>query len=251
MPRYMQLRETLAAEIDAGDHPVGARFPTDLELCRRFGVSRHTVREALRTLQDQGRLVRQRGSGTVVAEVNRRPLYSHTLQSLTELGAYAAETHFEKLSEGVVVLRPILADLLGAEVGSKWLRLAGLRRVAEEPRPIGWTEIFIAEPFIGARARLVAGPEPHYDQVCREFGLVMTQIEQQVSAVAVPSDIAASLEADAASPALVVRRRYVEKGGSTFEISLSIYPADRYAYTTRLTLDGSAALVPQSPGSSR
>ena len=243
MPRYMELRETLAAEIEAGDHPVGARFPTDLELCRRFGVSRHTVREALRTLQDQGRLVRQRGAGTVVAAAGAPRPYSHRLQSLAELGAYAADAHFEKISEGVVVLRPVLADLLGAEAGSKWLRLAGLRRVAEGAQPLAWTEIFIAEAFIGARARLSAGPEPYYDQICRTFGRVLSRVEQQVSAVAVAAEVAAALDADPASPALLVRRRYVETGGSTFEISLSIHPADRYAYTTRLTLGGPAAVA--------
>ena len=61
MTRYMELRQTLAAEIAAGAFAVGAKFPTEYELCDRFSVSRHTVREALRALEDQGLLARQAG----------------------------------------------------------------------------------------------------------------------------------------------------------------------------------------------
>jgi GntR family transcriptional regulator len=54
VPLYRDLRATLMAEIVAGKFPVGTRFPTDYELCERFQVSRSTVREALRSLQDEG-----------------------------------------------------------------------------------------------------------------------------------------------------------------------------------------------------
>lgn len=234
MARYMELRQTLAAEIAAGVPPVGARFPTDLELCERFGVSRHTVREALRDLQDQGLLVRQRGSGTVVADPAARGVYSQTVASLAELDAYAADAHFAKASEGVVVARPALADLLACAPDTKWLRLAGLRRLEGASAPLAWTELFFAEPYISARGQLVMGPEPFYEQLRRLFGVTVTEVEQTISAVSIPPDIAASLETPAGGPALLVRRRYFA-GADLVEISLSIHPAERYAYTQRLS----------------
>ena len=240
MARYKQLRQTLAAEIAAGQPPVGARFPTDLELCERFGVSRHTVREALRDLQDQGLLVRLRGSGTVVADPARRAVYSQTVESLEELDAYAAQAHFEKLTEGVVVARPALADLLGCPADSRWLRLAGLRRLPGQDAPLAWTELFIAEPYISARADLNDGPEPFYEQLRRLFGVTVTDVAQRISAVVIPADIAANLQTGAGGPALLVRRQYFA-GDALVEVSLSIHPADRYAYTQHLSRDRSEA----------
>jgi DNA-binding GntR family transcriptional regulator len=235
MARYKDLRKTLAEEIATGQPPIGARFPTDLELCERFGVSRHTVREALRDLQTQGLLVRQRGSGTVVAAGPAKPIYSQTFQSLGELDAYAAGARFEKMSEGVVVLRPSLAELLDCPINSKWLRIAGVRRLPGSTDALGWTEIYIAEPYIQARARFTAGPDPYYEQIRRQFGLVVREVELRLSAAAIPVKPAAILGVQAGDPAVFVRRRYFALGDTPFEVSLSLHPADRYAYTARLT----------------
>src|ERR1700744_1485147 len=99
LTRYMELRQTLAAEIAAGAFAVGAKFPTEYELCGRFNVSRHTVREALRALEDTGLLARQAGLGTTVLAHTPAAHYTSTLDSLGGLHDYATETAFEKQNE--------------------------------------------------------------------------------------------------------------------------------------------------------
>ena len=46
--RYGRVAHALIAEISGGRYPVGGRMPTEAELEARFGVSRHTVRAAIR-----------------------------------------------------------------------------------------------------------------------------------------------------------------------------------------------------------
>ena len=46
----------------------GSRLPGELVLCRQMGISRNTLREAIRILSSQGVLAVRRGSGTFVAE---------------------------------------------------------------------------------------------------------------------------------------------------------------------------------------
>ena len=65
-PRYMTLAETLRAGIAAGNPAVGELLPTEHALTEQYGVSRHTVREALRMLAEAGLIARRRGAGTVV-----------------------------------------------------------------------------------------------------------------------------------------------------------------------------------------
>lgn len=64
MPLWAQLEALLKARLDAGEFE--DRFPTDAELVDQYGVSRHTVREAIRHLNKLGILRRERGRGTVV-----------------------------------------------------------------------------------------------------------------------------------------------------------------------------------------
>lgn len=53
-PVYLQVAEQLREAILDGDLPAGEPLPTERELSAQFGVSRPTVREALRVLQAEG-----------------------------------------------------------------------------------------------------------------------------------------------------------------------------------------------------
>ena len=45
-PRYLQLAGLMRGEIDGGVLQVNDRLPGEREICKRFGVSRTTVRHA-------------------------------------------------------------------------------------------------------------------------------------------------------------------------------------------------------------
>lgn len=64
MPLWAQLETDLRERLGRGEFD--DRFPTDNELVGEYGVSRHTVREAIRHLNESGILLRERGRGTVV-----------------------------------------------------------------------------------------------------------------------------------------------------------------------------------------
>ncbi len=61
-----QAADALRTRIVAGDWPVGGRIPPEAELVRRLGVSRNTVREAVRCLAHAGMLEVRQGDGTYV-----------------------------------------------------------------------------------------------------------------------------------------------------------------------------------------
>ena len=234
MVRYIRLRETLAKEIADGRYPVGQRFPTDLELCERFGVSRHTVREALRDLQQSGVLDRQRGAGTIVAALPLPP-YVQTVATLSELDNYAAETRFEMLEEGVIVAREQMAKQLLCKVGSRWLRFAGLRYREGDSNPLCWTEVLLGKELIPHRQALISDTGPFFDRVRRIKGFQAETVEQRISAIVVNAKFANLLNCSEGAPALFVHRRYMNAKGQPFEISLSYHPSDRYVASTQLT----------------
>ncbi|RKN43940.1 FadR family transcriptional regulator [Streptomyces hoynatensis] len=58
--------EVLVDRIAGGDFPPGSSLPTEPELCERFGVSRTTIREAVKSLEAKGLARARQGSGTTV-----------------------------------------------------------------------------------------------------------------------------------------------------------------------------------------
>ena len=80
-PAYRKVASALLERITARTLSPGERLPPEVELARQFGVHRGTVREALRELETNGVLKRERGSklmmvtrparGVVAAGVSR------------------------------------------------------------------------------------------------------------------------------------------------------------------------------------
>jgi DNA-binding GntR family transcriptional regulator len=148
-PRYAQVSDTLQQRIRAGEYAVGALLPTELDLCQEFGISRHTVREALRRLSEAGLVQRRQGSGSQVISSSPKGGYVHAMRSLNELFQYATDTHLrvDRISEGVPSAP--LGAVLGNQAGQTWITLEGLRLDAAGRQPICWSTVLINQAFAG------------------------------------------------------------------------------------------------------
>ncbi|MEI7909255.1 MAG: GntR family transcriptional regulator [Verrucomicrobiota bacterium] len=62
--KHTKLAAELRKEIADGRYGAEGRLPSEAKLVRRFGVSRPTVAQALRTLREEGLITRRAGSGT-------------------------------------------------------------------------------------------------------------------------------------------------------------------------------------------
>jgi GntR family transcriptional regulator len=67
VPKYLRLRNSLATAISEGRWKAGAKIPTEDRLTEVTGLSLGTVQKALKTLADDGLVVRRQGMGTFVA----------------------------------------------------------------------------------------------------------------------------------------------------------------------------------------
>ena len=72
-PLHQQLLEHYQGLIEAGVLLVGSRLPTEMALMERHGVSRGTVRQALRGLSDAGLVRRETKNWTVVIDAPEKP----------------------------------------------------------------------------------------------------------------------------------------------------------------------------------
>jgi GntR family transcriptional regulator len=71
LPKYAQLREALRAAIEDGYYSPGSQLPPETELVRVTPFSLGTVQKALKTLVEEGVVIRRQGHGSFVAENTR------------------------------------------------------------------------------------------------------------------------------------------------------------------------------------
>ena len=81
---YEQIAERLRALIAAGEMGPGDRLPPERKLAETFKVSRNSVREAIKALEEQGVVVSRTGAGTFVAESERERLVEAMAGALGE-----------------------------------------------------------------------------------------------------------------------------------------------------------------------
>jgi GntR family transcriptional regulator len=244
-PRYRQVAQTLISEIESGRYPVGELLPTEYELCEQFGVSRFTVREAIKQLAQLGLVDRQPGVGTRVRFARPSREYRQVMQRLADLHQYTAETELEVFHAKTIELDKELCQLVRGTPGQTWLRAEGVRRAGGRKAPICFTEIYIHPAFrsvqglVGRRLRT-----PVYTLIEQQFGEQVAQVEQQIRAIALGATMARILKAPPRSPALWICRHYVNRRGEAIEVAISTHPAERFTYSENFIRDWNGAAKP-------
>jgi DNA-binding GntR family transcriptional regulator len=243
-PRYQQLSALLAREIGEGRHPVGSLLPPEPELCRRFNVSRHTLREAVRKLCDQGLVTRHQGIGTRVRAAAAAPQrYVAALGSLQELMQYTRQTRISLLSHREVIADDALARQLRCQPGEHWIEAETCRRptdAAPDDPPIVHMRIYMRPEARGLLAELDGGESWVFGLLEKHGGERIVEAQQVVGALAIPAASARVLGVKPRSPGLQVRRYYQGRNERLLSVSINVYPADRFELSTRWRLEAEA-----------
>src|SRR5262252_8595884 len=111
-PKYQALSTAIVGAISSGDWIPGARLPTEAELAQVLPYSLGTIQKAYGELVKNGLIVRARGRGSFVAQLQRR---------------MAEPWHCRFVGDDGTIL-PIYPRLLGHEVAGKdprWAELFG------------------------------------------------------------------------------------------------------------------------------
>ena len=237
-PRYLQVARELKRSIANGAYPVGARLPTELELCEQFDISRFTARAAVRVLSSAGLVVRRQRVGTVVVATPDDARFSHDAASLRDLMQYAQDTELRLVYIGKATLTRAQARELGAKAGEEWIYAIGMRHGTKSngngDRPFCLTRLYLNPVLKGIETRLRERKGAVYALIEREYKIPIERVEQDFQAVLLDTDDAANLGTQAGAPALRIVRRYYSDDGRLLELADNVHPSDRFTYHMQL-----------------
>lgn len=239
-PRYLILAQALVDAITAGRYPLNSLLPTEHELCKQFNVSRHTVREAIRRLNELGMISKQQGVGTRVKAVQPASRYVQASEGISDLHQYVRDVRMELGSPRQVSADTELAELLECKPGQAWVMASGLRHREGDNTPLARTLVYVPCAYGAALEAFGDGRTPIYELLQRRFGLQVAEVRQTISAVNLDADAALALQVADGSPGLHIVRKYYGSNDELLEVAVNVHPGERFSYsiTQRLIWQG-------------
>ncbi|PWD50754.1 GntR family transcriptional regulator [Serinibacter arcticus] len=222
VPKHAQLRSILLSQVGHAWQPHAA-IPSERELMVTYGVSRATVREAIRALVEEQKLYKVQGKGTFVA--------GHRVQTTLHLASFTEDMRRRGLVPSTLVRSVELVEApvearasLGLEEGEKAWRIERLRLAGGVPMAfeLAWYSARVA-PDLGSRD--LAGSL--YGLLADVYGVRIDHAEQTAWAEAVDAERAELLGVEPGAPVLVFRRTS-GAANQVVEHVVSWYRGDRY-----------------------
>lgn len=234
VPLYHQIELHLRAAIESGRYRSGERLPPEAELQHVYGVSRITVRAALRRLEEEGIVTTRRGRGTFVEQqaVEDRKIERNPVHLL----AFEDEVLKQGLTLEVVVLSveqcpapERIGHLLDLAVGTEVMRV---RRVGWAGNVPLWTESRYFPLGIGEHLR--AGDLERTSMTAflqAIVGLPVTSSRLRITAGPATPNQARHLEIAPGDAVLINEFAFFDVEGRPVEAARAVFRADRYAFT--------------------
>jgi GntR family transcriptional regulator len=205
-PFYLQLGRWLEGQIASGRYKAGDQLPTESELCRQFTLSRSTVRECLRNLQDRGKIKLVQRRGAFVSERQQPNWMLQFAEGFSETEADFHKRHVDTQVLGVehATLPFEACEALGLPEGSTGVTIERLRRLDGALALYGLNYLIPGlAPVIGDGSVLTGSAS--LNRVLRAAGWHVDGARRSLSAVAATKKIAGHLGIRTGDPLLLIR----------------------------------------------
>ena len=228
-PLYLQLQNGLRRVVNAGLLQTDDAIPGERELASGLGISRVTVRKAVRGLVAEGLLEQRQGSGTFVATRLEQPLSRLTSFS-EDISGRGLQPSITWLDRSVGRATPEEALALHLSPGSEVSRLYRIRSADDKPMALEQATLprhYLPDPS-QVKASLYHLLDQQQHRPVRALQRLRAELlgPEQAQLLAVPTG----------SAALYIERRAFLANGTPVEFTRSHYRGDAYDFVVELTV---------------
>jgi GntR family transcriptional regulator len=258
-PRYLQLAEELRAQIVNGDLPLGTAMPSETELAESSGLSRTSVRNAIRQLREWGLVRAEQGRGTYVRAPRQRVRRRNTERYQWEKDRVLLDEAERRKTGGTehdtgltvddlrfhaefseVEADEEMAAAFDLPAGSKLLRRVYWTSSRNETAPLSVSYSYLPWDVVKGNHQLLSAdyePWPGGTQhQLSTVGVELDRIEEVVRARPPLPDEAELLDIEPGVSVLDVRKTSYDITGRVVEVADVVFPGDRteLCFTTTL-----------------
>lgn len=226
VPLHAQVEELIRGMHRDPDFREGKLLPNEVELAKKLGISRNTVRQATNKLVYEGVLVRKKGVGTRFADMEVDTRQINWLSFSQEMRGKGKEVKNYMISSKWVFPDSRVAAFMQIDKDVKVLQMDRLRGTPDGPFVLfhSWFH-----PRIG-----LTGKEdfsrPLYEILEKDYATVVKVSKEEISATSADADLAEKLKISVGAPILERLRMVYDPGNRPVEYNIGYYRGDRFTY---------------------
>lgn len=221
-PHPFQRLQTELANLIAAT-PAGARLPAEPQLARQLGVSRATLREAMRSFEGQGMIRRRQGVGTFV--VGQPQVLESGLEVLQSIETMAQKIKLNvsmgDLAVSIIQANEDQAEALSVEPGTPLVQVA--RVILAENRPVAYLVDVLPEDILTSAEIEEGFTGSVLDLLLRRGSPELIRSVADIQAVAASTEVARALEIQRSDVLLMFTARLYTKEERVIDYSLSYF----------------------------
>lgn len=218
---YQRLQNDLSQLIQ--NTPKGDRLPSEPKLAEQLGVSRATLREAMRTFESQGLLRRRQGLGTFV--IGPTQVIESGLEVLESIETQAKKVGFE-VTMGDYEISHIQADEIQAkklqlDVGDPLIKVC--RVILTEDAAVAYLIDILPEGILDPEILSSRFTGSVLDLLIHIGDPPLSISKTEISAVHAPSDVAKALDIQRGDTLLLLNGLLFDEEGNPVDYSHSYF----------------------------
>ncbi|MDT0477246.1 GntR family transcriptional regulator [Streptomyces sp. DSM 41014] len=244
-PYYQQLVDLLERRLASAEIPPGRRLPSENDLCKEYGLSRATVRQALQVLESRGRATRIAGRGVFAVRPATAADDGWTVRRPEDflenaLGHRNRSVRTRVLAHGPAVLPEFACGALRLPEGTTGYALVRLRTLDGVPALYGvhYSPPALA-PVVAASTEVLAG-RASLGLALAGAGYPLGGAHRSARAVTPPAEAAEALGIAPATPTLHIRRTSWTPAGERFDVHDAWVRGDVVEMEATVELTGAA-----------
>lgn len=226
-PLYLQIKESLKKQILDGHYVAQERLPSESELMVRFGVSRITVRQALRDLHNEGLIFTSQGKGTFA----RKPKAVQDVHRLEGFGEAMTAKGYDT-SARLVSIREIsptkdVQEKLQTAARETVIEVVRVRYLNREPVSVDTSYFPMA---VGNRLFGKNLTHDIFPMLENELGISLGGADISLEARPADAEVAKLLQVEPASPLMWVQRLTRDIYNNPVDYEYLAFRGDAYQY---------------------
>jgi GntR family transcriptional regulator len=235
--------EALQEAIEAGTYRPGSRLPSEAELADQLAVSRPTLRESLRLLEERGMIRRRHGRGTFVRERPIQKDLNRNFGITSMIRAAGYQPSLRACDVASVAADAEVAEWLGVKIGDSVWRVQRVRMA--DDRPVVFSIDTVPGQLLSESDldEVVSGTEQSlYSLLHRLHEITIYRGEAELIPCRASAELRERLEAKAGAPLLCIKQVDFDQRSRAVVYSVEYHVADWVRFSLERVGPGIAAI---------